>query len=62
MACTDGSNGTKGKAGSTAKQGGHVEGRTRRKAAIRHAVRRYLCVTPQLARRKGPKESRGGGD
>lgn len=56
MASTDGSNGTKGKVGSTAKQGDRVAGKTPRKAAIRLAVRRYLCVQPPLVRKKGRQE------
>lgn len=53
MASMDGSSVTKGKAGLTAKQEDRVAARTPAKAAIRRAVRRYLCVTPQLARKKG---------
>lgn len=56
MASMDGSSVTKGKAGLTAKRVARAEERKPGKAAIRHAVRRYLCVTPQLARKKGRKE------
>lgn len=56
MACTDGLNETKGKAGSTAKQADRVAGRTPRKEAIQRAVRHYLCVQPLLVRKKGRKE------
>lgn len=52
----DGSSVTKGKAGLTAKQVAHVGGRKPGKAAIRRAVRRYLCVTQPLVKRKARKE------
>lgn len=55
MASMDGSSVTKGKAGLTVKPGGHAGARTPAKAAIRRAVRRCLCVTPQLVRRKAQK-------
>lgn len=56
MASMDGSSVTKGKAGSIAKREGRAEERTPAKGAIRHAVRRYLCVQPPLVRKKGRRE------
>lgn len=56
MASTDGSSGTKGKAGSIARQADRAAGRTPAKGAIRRAVRRYLCVQLPLVRKKGRQE------
>lgn len=55
MASMDGSSVTKGKAGLTARQVDRAADRTPAKAAIRRAVRRCLCVAPQLVRRKAQK-------
>jgi hypothetical protein len=56
MASMDGSSVTKGKAGLTAKQGVRAGARTPAKAAIRRAVRRYLCVAQPLVKRKARSE------